>query len=261
MVVPLDNKETKPVVVTLPDGKTIDAIGGSDTGMAIALKISKGLADNAVACKIDGVISDLNDPLPLKDIQIEILKFDHPEGQKVFWHSSAHILGQALESIYAGILCTGPPLDGKVAGFFYDAYLKDQTIKEDHYNSIQKEVDRIIKEKQPFEKITVPKAVALEMFKYNPYKSYILKTKVPDDGSCSVYRCGNLIDPCRGPHLPNTGRVKAFSVLKASSAYWLGKDENDVLQRVYGIAHPTSKQLSGFLFFSFPSLFENQQRG
>eukprot|EP01114_Cavostelium_apophysatum_P019971 TRINITY_DN657_c0_g1_i1.p1 TRINITY_DN657_c0_g1~~TRINITY_DN657_c0_g1_i1.p1 ORF type:complete len:712 (-),score=218.88 TRINITY_DN657_c0_g1_i1:52-2187(-) len=228
------------ITITLPDGKAVDGVAGKTTPMEIALGISKGLADNIVAAKVNGVVKDVNVPLD-ESCKLELLKFDHEEGKKVFWHSSSHIMGQALELIYKCKLAAGPPVED---GFYYDSRIdSDRVVAEAEFETINQIANSIINEKQPFERLMVPKEIALEMFKYNPYKTQILREKVPEGTSCSVYRCGNLIDPCKGPHIPNTGRVKAFTVTKNSSSYWQGKAENDTLQRVYGISFPDKKLL------------------
>lgn len=188
---------------------------------------------------------DLHRPL-VADCKLEILKWDAPEAQKVFWHSSAHILGQALERKYNAHLCTGPPLED--GGFYYDVAVDaGHAVHQEDYDDIKKFVDAAVSEKQPFERLEIPKEKALEMFKYNKYKVEILKDKVPDGAICTAYRCGPLIDLCRGPHLPNTARVKAFSVTMNSASYWKGDQKNDSLQRVYGISFPEKKQLDEFL--------------
>jgi threonyl-tRNA synthetase len=146
-----------------------------------------------------------------------------------------------MERLYGVNLCVGPALD---EGFYYDSHLKDgSAVSQEDFETIGEVVNKIVGEKQTFERLSVPKEVALEMFKYNPFKHQILKEKVPEGTNCTVYRCGSLIDPCKGPHIPNTARVKGFAVTKNSSAYWQGKAENDVLQRVYGISFPDKKQL------------------
>jgi len=230
----------KPIKVSLPDGKVVDGVAGKTSPFDIAKSISSGLAESSVVAKVNGELRDLTTPLE-EDCSLELLKFDAPEAKKVFWHSSAHVLGQALERLYACNLCVGPPLDD--GGFFYDAQMADRAVSAEDYDSINQVVQKIVSEKQPFERLAVPKEVALDMFKFNPYKSQILRDKVPEGKTCTVYRCGTLIDPCRGPHLPNTARVKAFAVHKNSSAYWQGKAENDLLQRVYGISFPDKKML------------------
>jgi len=230
----------KPIKVTLPDGKVVEGVAGKTTPFDIAKSISSSLADACVAAKINGELRDLTVPFE-DDATLELVKFDSKEGKHVFWHSSAHVLGQAMEKLYGCNLCVGPPIED--GGFFYDAYMGDRVVSQDEYETLNQLVQKITSEKQPFERLVLPKEVALEMFKYNPYKSQILRDKVPEGKTCTVYRCGNLIDPCKGPHLPNTGKVKAFTVHKNSSAYWQGKAENDTLQRIYGISFPDKKLL------------------
>jgi threonyl-tRNA synthetase len=226
------------VKVTLPDGKQLDAEAWKTTPLDIARGISKKLAENALVAVVDEQKWDLGRPLE-KDCKLSIVTFDSPEGKKVFWHSSAHLLGQALERLYAGSLCIGPPLaDG---GFYYDLALGDRAVTSEDYDTINAMVEKIVKEKQGFERVVLTKAQALEMFKHNKYKVQLISQKVPDGDTCTAYRCGPLIDLCKGPHVPDTGRIKAFSVWKNSSAYWLGKAENDSLQRVYGISFPDPK--------------------
>eukprot|EP00698_Gefionella_okellyi_P009499 TRINITY_DN2420_c0_g1_i1.p1 TRINITY_DN2420_c0_g1~~TRINITY_DN2420_c0_g1_i1.p1 ORF type:complete len:694 (+),score=179.10 TRINITY_DN2420_c0_g1_i1:67-2082(+) len=226
-----------PIKITLPDGSVKEGIAWKTTPYDVAMGIAKGLAQNTVAAKVNDVVWDAMRPLE-GDCTLHLLKFDSPEGKHVFWHSSAHILGQALELEYGAKLCIGPALE---EGFYYDSALDKDVISEAAYERIQKRADKIISEAQPFERLFIPKEVALEMFKYNKYKSEIIRNKVPDGQSCSVYRCGPLIDLCKGPHLPSTAMVKAFKVTKNSSAYWLGKAENDSLQRVYGVSFPDKK--------------------
>ena len=229
--------EEKPIKVTLPNGNVIEAVAGKDSGVDIAKKISNSLAQNAVVCKVNGKLWDLPRVLE-EDCTIEIFTFDSPEGKHTFWHSSAHILGEALECKYGGNLCVGPPLDE--GGFYYDMATNDK-ISANDYQDIKKHVDRVIKERQTFERLELTKEEALKLFEYNKYKVEIITTKVPEGEKITAYRCGQLVDLCRGPHIPHTGRVKAFEIVKNSSAYWMGKAENDTLQRVYGIAFPDKK--------------------
>lgn len=234
------NIEEKPIKITLPDGKVLDGIAGKDSPADIAKSISNSLAQNVIIAKVNGVLWDI--PRPLEDdCSLELLKFDSDEGQHVFWHSSAHILGEALEQKYKGNLCVGPPLEN--GGFYYDMEMGENIVSNDHYLELQKYVNSIIKQKQTFERLELSKDEALELFKYNKFKKEIITTKVPDGDLITAYRCGDLIDLCRGPHIPHTGRVKAFQILKNSSAYWMGKSENETLQRVYGISFPDKKKL------------------
>eukprot|EP01098_Paradermamoeba_levis_P002089 TRINITY_DN1247_c0_g1_i1.p1 TRINITY_DN1247_c0_g1~~TRINITY_DN1247_c0_g1_i1.p1 ORF type:complete len:718 (+),score=257.49 TRINITY_DN1247_c0_g1_i1:75-2156(+) len=227
-----------PIKVTLPNGSVKEGVSWQSTPFDIAKSISKGLAEAAVIAKVDGQLYDLGRVLE-GDCTLELFKFDSEEGKKVFWHSSAHVLGQALEKLYHCSLCIGPALN---EGFYYDLGQTNRPVSTEDYETLQKIVDDVVKQKQPFERLSIPKNDALEMFKYNKYKVEIISNKVPDGEYCSVYRCGPLIDLCRGPHLPNTGKIKAFKVTKNSSAYWLGDAKNDELQRVYGISFPETKQ-------------------
>ena len=148
------------------------------------------------------------------------------------------MLGECLECNYGGKLCIGPPTED---GFYYDAYMGDAAIGESDYALITNKAEAIAKAKQPFERIVLTKADALRMFADNPFKHQLISAKIPDGGYTTAYRCGPLIDLCRGPHVPTTGAIKAFDVLKNSSAYWLGNQENDTLQRVYGVSFPDAK--------------------
>ena len=151
--------------------------------------------------------------------QLQLLKFDEPQGKEAFWHSSAHILGQALESTCGARLTHGPPTD---AGFFYDSYMGENAVTADMKAGLEKKAKAIIDQKQPFERVVVTKEQCLELFKANPFKLAMIKGKLPDGSSTTVYRCGPFVDLCKGPHLPSTGKVKAFALTKASSALWLG---------------------------------------
>ncbi|XP_034948728.1 threonine--tRNA ligase 1, cytoplasmic isoform X1 [Chelonus insularis] len=231
----------KPVVditVTLPDGKQVPAQAWRTTPYEIAKNISQGLADNTVIAKVNNELWDLDRPLE-GDCKLELLKFDSTEGQQVFWHSSAHILGEAMERVYGGCLCYGPPIEN---GFYYDMYLGDKGISNLDFPYLESLYKTIVKEKQPFERLEMTKEDLLEMFKYNEFKVRILKEKV-NTPTTTVYRCGPLIDLCRGPHIRHTGKVKAIKVTKNSSTFWEGNANAETLQRVYGISFPDTKQL------------------
>lgn len=231
-------KTSEPITVTLQDGKVINAESWKTTPYQIAQGISQGLADNAVIAKVNGVLWDLDRPLE-GNCNLSILKFDSEEGKQVFWHSSAHILGEAMERIYGGCLCYGPPIEN---GYYYDMFLEDGGVSSSDYLSLESLMKDIVKEKQPFERLELTKEELLEMFQYNPFKVRILKEKV-NTPTTTVYRCGPLIDLCRGPHVRHTGKIKALHVTKNSSTYWEGNAEAETLQRIYGISFPDSKQL------------------
>jgi len=222
-----------------------DGVGGTDA-LAEAmddldLEKSKDGNTSSLGSGLKPMLWDMTRPLVGPVQRLELLKFnDDQEAKTVFWHSSAHMLGEALEHLYGVKLTIGPPLKG---GFYYDSYMGLDTIKDDDYKAIEKEVQKITKQKQKFERMVVTKDEAIEMFADNPFKVKILQTKVPDGTRTTVYRCGDLIDLCRGPHVSHTGKVKAFAAAKHSAAYWLGDAENESLQRLYGISFPDKKQL------------------
>ncbi|GMH54615.1 hypothetical protein TrRE_jg125, partial [Triparma retinervis] len=179
---------------------------------------------------------DMTRPLVGNVGRMEFLKFGDEKAKMVFWHSSAHMLGEALEHLYGGYLTIGPPVK---SGFYYDMYVGSEVLTEEDYKKIDTEVSKqIIKKKQKFERMVVTKDEAMEMFKYNPFKSEIIRTKVPDGTRTTVYRCGDLIDLCRGPHVRHTGQVKSMKCINHSATQWLAKEGNDQLQRMYGVSFP-----------------------
>jgi len=239
--------EKKAIKVTLPDGKVVEGVAGVTTPMEIAKGISNSLAERIIVAKVDGQARDLLRPLT-SDCSLELCDFDSPEGQHVFWHSSAHVLGQAIEKEFPeSKLCIGPPVDE--GGFYYDVFLGERKVTPDDYKGLERTIAWVQKQKQPFQRLELDRSEALEMFKDNPFKVEIIQNKVPDGVRCTAYRCGPLIDLCRGPHVPNTGAIKAMAVTKHSSAYWLAKAENASLQRVYGISFPTKDKMKEWKAF------------
>jgi len=266
-----ESRDTPAISVTLPDGKVIEGKAWVTSPLDIATGISKGLAQNVVVANVkyskryEGGVAvmtgvdadpdaeeeaadaaegefelwDLSRPLE-GDCNIELLKFDNEKAKEVFWHSSAHILGEALESLYGAKLTHGPPTE---SGFFYDSYMGQTSVSSDMSAALEKKVKQITDAKQTYERVVVTKEECLELFKSNPFKKAMIAGKLPDGSSTTVYRNGPFVDLCKGPHLPTTGRVKAFTVVKSSSSLWLGKEGNDQLQRVYGITFPDKNEL------------------
>ena len=230
--------------ITLPDGKVEIGKAWETSPAAIARSISKSLFEATVIARVNGELWDLERPLE-DDCKLELLRFDDPDGKKVFWHSSAHVLGEAAERKYGCDLCIGPPVED---GFYYEMALPDKAaVLAEDYGGLTTIAEKAIKDKQPFERLTLSKEDLLEMFKSNKYKQHIIKDKIPDGTSTTVYRCGPLIDLCRGPHVPHTGRIKSFKVMKNSASYFLGDAANDSLQRIYGVSFPDKKLMDEHL--------------
>jgi threonyl-tRNA synthetase len=220
----------------------VDGVANETTPLDIAARIHKKLAERVIVAKVNDKVADLWRPLE-DDCKLQLCDFETAEGKHVFWHSSAHILGQALELHYGDAkLCVGPALED--GGFYYDVHLKDKKVVPEDFKPLEKLVKDVTSEKQPFRRLVLTKEEALEMFKFNPFKQEIVKDKVPDGATCTAYRCGPLIDLCKGPHVPNTAKVEAMEVTQNSSSYWKGNAENESLQRVYGISFPDKKKLA-----------------
>ncbi|XP_068641015.1 threonine--tRNA ligase, mitochondrial 1 [Aristolochia californica] len=232
------------IKVTMPDGSVKEGKKWITSPFDIAKAISKSLAADALIAEVNGTLCDMLRPLE-GDCQLKLFKFDSNEGRDTFWHSSAHILGEALEREYGCKLCIGP-CTTRGEGFYYDAFYNGLALNEDHFERIKSRAKKAVAEKQPFERIEVTRDQALEMFSENPFKVEIIN-ELPEDKTITVYRCGPLVDLCRGPHIPNTSFVKAFACLKASSSYWRGKSDRESLQRVYGISFPDAKRLQEYL--------------
>ncbi|CDQ73766.1 unnamed protein product [Oncorhynchus mykiss] len=231
--------DSQPITVELPDGCRVEGQAWVTTPYQLACGISQGLADNAVISRVNGDLWDLDRPLE-KSCSLEILRFDNDDAQAVYWHSSAHILGEAMERFYGGCLCYGPPIEN---GFYYDMFLEGpQGVSSTEFEYLEALCKSVVKEKQPFERLEVSKETLLKMFKYNKFKCRILNEKVTTP-TTTVYRCGPLIDLCRGPHVRHTGKIKALKIYKNSSTYWEGRSDMETLQRIYGISFPDSKML------------------
>nr|XP_054113166.1 threonine--tRNA ligase 2, cytoplasmic isoform X1 [Callithrix jacchus] len=226
------------ITVRVADGQTVEGEVWKTTPYQVAAEISQELAESTVVAKVNGELWDLDRPLE-GDSSLELLPFDNEEAQAVYWHSSAHILGEAMELYYGGHLCYGPPIEN---GFYYDMFIEDRAVSSTELSALENICKVIIKEKQPFERLEVSKEILLEMFKYNKFKCRILNEKV-STATTTVYRCGPLIDLCKGPHVRHTGKIKTIKIFKNSSTYWEGNPEMETLQRIYGISFPDNKMM------------------
>ena len=205
-----------PIEVTFPDKRVVSFKAWETTPSEIAKSISKSLEKDTIVARVNNELWDLNRPLE-ESCTLEFLNWNNEEAQKVYWHSSAHILGEAAEQKFGCHLSVGPPTDD---GFFYEFGMpgRDGGVTKDDLNVLKKGMDVAIKQKQPFERLLMSKEDLLTMFKYNEFKQELIRSKIPDGTSTTVYRCGPLIDLCRGPHVVDTSKIKAFSLLKVGRA-------------------------------------------
>ncbi|KAH3684049.1 hypothetical protein WICPIJ_004987 [Wickerhamomyces pijperi] len=235
------------IKITLKDGTIKEGTAWETSPLQIAQEIGKSFFEKQCISKVDGELWDLDRPLE-KDAVLEFFDFETEEGKRVFWHSSAHVLGEACECNMGAHICLGPPTDD---GFFYEFAVNggETAVSQADFPNLEGVAKQAIKQKQKFERLVMKKEDLLKMFAYSKYKTYLVSTKVPDGGSTTVYRCGPLIDLCVGPHIPHTGRIKAFKLLKNSSCYFLGDSENDSLQRIYGVSFPDKKLMDEHLKF------------
>lgn len=229
--------------VTLPDGSVRQYEAGA-TALDVALSISEGLARNVLAAKVDNVVIDATRPLT-GDCTLQLLTWNDDEGKSTMWHSSAHLMAEALEFYYPGIkLAIGPPVAN---GYYYDVDFMDYTFKEEDLDKIEQKMKELAKLKTPFVRKEVSKADALAYFKEkeDPYKLELIQD-LPD-GSITFYTQGNFTDLCRGPHIPDTGFIKAVKLMSIAGAYWRGDEKNKQLTRVYGITFPKQAELTEYL--------------
>ena len=228
------------IEITFPDGSRKKSEKGISV-VEIASGISDGLKNAAVAGIVDGKIVDLNAKIE-KDSEVKILTFKDNEGKEVYWHTTAHIFAQAIKRLFKNTnMAIGPAIEN---GFYYD-FDTENFIEEDLVK-IESEMKKIIKEKIPITKEVISKAEAKKLFKGNPYKTEMIND-MPKDEIISIYRQGDFTDLCRGPHLPHTGKIKTFKLLKIAGAYWRGDEKNKMLTRVYGISFPDKKELKQYL--------------
>jgi threonyl-tRNA synthetase len=231
------------IKITLPDGAIKEYQAGV-TAMDVAMSISEGLARNVISAKVNDQTVEVTTPITT-DANVTLFTFDSEEGKKAFWHSSAHILAQALEKLYPGIKLTiGPAIEN---GFYYDVDSGEQTIREEDFKKIEDKFLELAREKADFKLREVSKADALKKYKTegNEYKVELIENL--NDGEITFCDHSDFTDLCRGGHIPNTGIVKAIKIMNVAGAYWRADQNKAQLVRVYGISFPKQKMLTDYL--------------
>jgi threonyl-tRNA synthetase len=233
----------KEINITLPDGSVKSMATGS-TSYDVAMSISEGLARNVISAKVNGEVWDINRNIE-EDATVQLLTWRDEEGKQTFWHSSAHLLAEALELLYPGIkFGIGPSIE---RGFYYDIDFGDTDFDGADLEKVEKKMLELAQRKDKYVRKDVSKKEALDYFnkKGDEYKIELITDL--EDGTISFYEVGEFVDLCRGPHIPNTGIIKAIKLLNVAGAYWRGDEKNKMLTRIYGITFPKQKELKEYL--------------
>ena len=229
--------------IVLNDGKIIER-DSSINAFELVKSFDEGLAKSAVACKINGKVCAMNEIID-SDVEFEVLTFADEEGRKVYRHTCSHILAQAVKNIFpTAKLAIGPAIEN---GFYYDIDFKTPITFED-LERIEKEMKAIIKAKYPIERFELPRNEAIKLMSSfdEPYKVELIN-ELPENSVISFYKQGNFTDLCAGPHLHNTGMVKAFKLTSLTGAYWRGNEKNKMLSRIYGTCFDKKSELAEYL--------------
>jgi threonyl-tRNA synthetase len=231
------------IQVSFPDG-AVKIFESGVSGYDVAKSISEGLARNVLLAKVNGEIWDLSRPIT-SDATIQFLKWEDTDGKNTFWHSSAHLMAEAVEVLFPGVkFWVGPPVD---RGFYYDMDLGDRKMTEEDLVDLEKKMKELAAAKSAFIRKEISKPDAVQYFtkKGDEYKLDLLQNL--KDGEITLYSQGNFTDLCRGPHIPNTGLIKAIKLTGLAGAYWKGDEKNKMLTRVYGVTFPSQKELDEYL--------------
>lgn len=231
------------IKITLPDGSVREFEQGV-TALDIAKSISEGLARNVLSAEVNGEVIDATRTIN-SDATVKLLTWSDTEGKKTLWHSSAHLLAEALEALYPGIkFGIGPPIEN---GFYYDIDPGEISISSEDLPAIEAKMKELVKEKSEYIRSEMSKSDALAYFKEkdDEYKLELIDDL--EDGTITFYQQGNFIDLCRGPHIPNTGFIKAIKLLNVAGAYWRGDEKRKQLTRIYGISFPKNSELTEYL--------------
>lgn len=229
--------------ISFPDGAVREYEQGV-SAMDIAKSISEGLARKVLAASVNGEVWDMTRPIQ-SDASLKLLTWDDAEGKNTFWHSSAHLMAEAVESLFPGVkFWVGPALD---RGFYYDMDLGDQKITEEDLLTLEKKMNELAKKNNPYQRKEISKQDAIAYFseKGDEYKLDLLQNL--EDGGITLYSQGEFTDLCRGPHIPHTGFIKAIKLTSIAGAYWKGDEKNKQLTRVYGVTFPSQKELDEYL--------------
>jgi threonyl-tRNA synthetase len=238
--------------ITLPDGK-IKSFESPPTGLDLAKSISEGLARNCVAMELDGKLADLDNPIST-DSKVRLITTGDKEALEILRHSAAHVMAQAILHIYKDAKLTiGPVVED---GFYYDIDM--EPVSRENFDKIEAEISRLVSAKIPFKRKEVSKAEALSFYKNEPYKIELISEL--KDGTISLYEQGDFTDLCRGPHLPHTGFIKAIKLMKVSGAYWRADQAKAQLQRIYGTAFFSKKELDDHLRFIEEAIKRNHRK-
>ncbi len=231
------------IKISFPDGAQREYASGT-SAHEIAKSISEGLARKVLAASVNGQVWDLNRPI-YEDAQIKLLGWEEKEAKSTFWHSTAHLMAEAIESLFPGVkFWVGPPVEN---GFYYDIDLGDNSISEEDLRKLEVKMAELARQNNAFVRKNIPKAEAVSYFseKGDEYKLDLLQNL--EDGNITFYTQGNFTDLCRGPHIPHTGLIKAVKLTNIAGAYWKGDEKNKMLTRVYGVSFPTQKELDEYL--------------
>ncbi len=229
--------------ITFPDGNVKQYEAGVSS-IDIAKSISHGLAKNVLSAKVNGEVWDATRPIE-EDAALSLLTWNDDDGKNTFWHSSAHLMAEALEAIYPGTkFGIGPAIEN---GFYYDIDLGDRVLSTEDFKKIEDKIIELARQKNDFERKEISKADAIAYFeeKGDEYKLELLDGLT--DGEITFYQQGNFVDLCRGPHIPNTEKIKAIKLMKVGGAYWRGDEKRKQLTRIYGITFPKQKELTAYL--------------
>ncbi|MCU0438629.1 MAG: threonine--tRNA ligase [Raineya sp.] len=231
------------IKITLPDGAVREYDKGT-SALGVALSISEGLARNVLSAKINGVVQDATLPIN-QDAHLQLLTWKDSEGKATFWHSSAHLMAEAIEALFPGTkFGIGPAIE---TGFYYDIDTGDKSITQEDFAKIEAKILELARQKNEYKRSEISKANAIAYFqeKGDEYKLELLNRL--NDGEITFYQQGNFTDLCRGPHIPNTGFIKAVKLMNVAGAYWLGQTDRKQLTRVYAVTFPQDKELKEYL--------------